>query len=124
MRIETFPDAPPPSAEQRLYETVGAMRIDPAASLAFGTGSADLVLRGDLESLNFVDCAAGTRWAEQAARPGLLTVIDEHGADITDRFFVRDGDGLALKGPATPAMITRDETIVRQDCLGYLMRRL
>jgi hypothetical protein len=128
LRLERFPDRPPEASAQRLYETVGAMHIDASASFAFGEDGkgreADLVLRGDIESLNFADLDAGALWAIAERRPGALTVVDEHGVDLTARFFRREGDALMLREAATPAMITHDEAIVRQDCLGYLMRRL
>ncbi len=53
-----------------------------------------------------------------------LDVRDESGADVAAEFFdCRDGT-ISLRRAATPAMLTLDRRVVRQDCLCYLMERL
>ncbi|HPF28233.1 MAG TPA: hypothetical protein P5528_08795 [Steroidobacteraceae bacterium] len=42
-----------------LYETVGRVLVDPACSFSFGEARTELVLRADLEHLNFRDVSAG-----------------------------------------------------------------
>lgn len=124
MRLEDFPDAPPDGGAQRLYETVGAIVIDPAASISFGEPGGDIVLRADIETLNFADLAPGEIWAPSIRDAHALCVVDEHGDAITERFLEPRNGGLAITGPITPAMLTRDPAIIRSDCLGYFMRRL
>ncbi len=50
-----------------------------------------------------------------------LTVVDEQDRNLTDHFLERRGDSILLKRDVTPAMLTRDHAVIRQDCLGYLM---
>lgn len=124
MRLDSFPTTPPPDDAMRLYRTVGAVRIDPGSDFAFGGDTAPLSLRPDLETLNFVDLQQGTQWATVRGPVSPLQVVDEHGGDITAQFFVRDGDAIRLTRSVTPAMVTRDRTVIRQDCLCYLMEPL
>ncbi len=56
--------------------------------------------------------------------PARLQVRDENGVDIGLRLFdYRQGE-ITLKQPLMPAMLTRDERVIRQDCLCYLMERI
>jgi succinylglutamate desuccinylase len=122
--LDHFPDHAPPKEAVRLYQTIGSVMVDPAASISFDDTEADLALRPDLEAMNFSDLEAGTYWATAREPARALRVVGEHGDDLTDRFFVADGARISLKRAATPAMITSDESVIRQDCLGYLMTPL
>ena len=124
LELDDFPDTAPPDDALQLYRTVGSMIVDPAASVAFAPGEADLVLDEGLEALNFVDLAPGTCLASAGSPRKAIAVIDEHGHDLTDRFLRFEDGRISLRRAATPAMITRDLAIVQQDCLGYLMEPL
>ncbi|MEO1169866.1 MAG: M14 family metallopeptidase [Pseudomonadota bacterium] len=124
MRLDSFPDTPPPDDAMSLYHTLGAVLIDPDCDFAFGGETSQLSLRPDLETLNFTDLPADTQWATVRDPVSPLRVVDEHGGDITAQFFVRDGDTIRLRRPATPAMVTQDRNVIRQDCLCYLMEPL
>jgi hypothetical protein len=121
MRLDGFPAHPPAPGTLKLYETVGRVVIDPRASISFGEAHADLVLRADLEDLNFTEVPAGTPWATGSRARHALRVVNEHDDDLTDAFFGFTGDTAFLKRAVTPAMVSRDETAVRLDCLCYLM---
>ncbi len=56
MTADSLPTVAPPTSALRLYETVGRVLIDPACSFSFGEGETELVLRADLEHLNFQGC--------------------------------------------------------------------
>ncbi|WP_299323756.1 M14 family metallopeptidase [Parasphingopyxis sp.] len=124
MRLDRFPDAPPSADTVRLYHTLGSVLIDPECDFAFGGDTMPLNLRSDLERLNFTDLPADTPWANVHHPVSPLRVVDEHGNDLTAQFFRRDGDTIRLRCPATPAMVTQDRTVIRQDCLCYLMEPL
>ncbi len=121
MRLDRFPAHPPAPHALKLYETVGRVLIDPRRSFSFGEARADLVLRADLEDLNFTEVPAGTPWATGSGARNVLRVVNEHDDDLTDDFFAFTDDTAVLKRAVTPAMISRDETAVRLDCLCYLM---
>lgn len=121
MRIDGFPGHAPPQSVLKLFETVGRVLVDPASSFSFGEPPADLVLRRDLEDMNFVEQPAGTLWANGLDGQRALHVVNEHGDDLTAEFFAFDAGTVRLKRTVTPAMITHNRVSVRQDCLCYLM---
>ena len=92
-------------------------------SFTYGPGQADLILAPDLEGLNFCELAPGTSFGRvmTLGREVPLRVRDAGGGDVTARYFhIEDGE-LRLSRATMPTMLTRDETIIRQDCLCYLM---
>lgn len=124
MRLDGFPDHAPGASRQKLYETVGAVKVDPEASFSFGEPGSDIVFRGDLETLNFAEIEQGSVWAISARDADSLRVVNEHGDILTGRFLEPRSGGLVLRQAITPAMLTRDRAIIRDDCLCYFMRRL
>ena len=42
---------------------------------------------------------------------------------MADRFFAIDNQRLVTTVPVMPSMLTCDPTVIRQDCLCYLMER-
>ncbi len=79
----------------------------------------------ELDHFNFRELKFGERLGR--IRPGSaarLQVLDENGAEIGPRLFdYRQGE-IALRQALMPAMLTRDERVIRQDCLCYLMERI
>jgi succinylglutamate desuccinylase len=124
LNLDAFPEAVPPAGALRLYRTLGSVRIDPECDFAFGGSEAELNLRADLEALNFSELESGTCWATRRGSQIALKVIDEHDHDLTAQFFSYVGEDIRLTRPVTPAMITHDPDIIRQDCLCYLMEPL
>ena len=128
LEIERFHDRPPAPGSLELFETVGRVIVDPTASFAFDKdlgeplqGRSNIVFRSDLERLNFTQMPAGSAWAAYfQSNPG-MSVVDEHGHAITERFFQIGGGQVRLRRNVTPAMVTRDRDVIRQDCLCYLM---
>jgi len=53
-----------------------------------------------------------------------LDVYDDNGEAVHDYYFAVEDGALVTKRPLMPSMFTLDKTIIRQDCLGYLMERL
>lgn len=121
LRLDAFALHPPPDDALRLYQTVGRVVLDADCSFSFGDSGYDLALRADLEALNFVTLSAGAEWGHSQNRECGLRVLDEHDHDMTEDFFRFDNGTIRLVQESTPAMITRDIKVIRQDCLGYLM---
>ena len=124
LHLDRLPDRMPHPSDLLLFETVGRVIVDENCSFSFEDDGADLILRSDLEQKNFCGMAIGEEWGRSRYAQLPLTVLDEGGIDLTASFFIRHDDSIRLRTPVTPAMITRDRTIIRQDCLGYLMAPL
>ena len=125
LHLAEIPSQPVRSGDVHLFHTVATVRVKQAASFSFDGSPATLRFDPQLEWFNFRELEAGTvfaRCAEDAA--ACLDVRDENDRDVRDRFLTRNGDQIELLRRVMPAMLTRDERAVRQDCLCYFMERL
>jgi hypothetical protein len=124
LRLSHFPLHPVPKHDLDLYHTVATVKVPDSIEFCFGDGECELCFGDDLETLNFRDLEAGRPLA-RVRGPGLkLQVWNHDGRDVSASFLdVRD-DLLALKRAVTPAMLTKDARVIRQDCLCYFMERL
>jgi hypothetical protein len=52
-----------------------------------------------------------------------LQAKDEQGQDVSDRYFLLADGEVRLRQGVMPSMLTRNQEVIRQDCLGYLMER-
>lgn len=124
LQLSQFPDHPLSPQDYDLYHTVATVRIPADLSFGFECPESSLNLPADLDHLNFTELAAGTRLARVRDASIRLEVTDEQGNNVTDRYLLNDGEHLQTRLPVMPSMLTLDETVIRQDCLGYLMERL
>jgi hypothetical protein len=125
LHLDHFPAHPVARHDLDLYHTVAIVKMPETARFTFGQGEADIVFEAGLDHFNFTELQAGTRLGRVAGGLALpLLALDDGGLDVAaDYFAVREGD-LLTRQPVMPAMLTRDERIIRQDCLCYLMERL
>lgn len=124
LQLSRLPQGVP--AGVSIYHTVAAVRIPRSVSFSFGAGEAvEMQLMDDLERCNFRELPAGTRFAR--VRPGsgaFFSVEDNEGREAAAEYFLREGDEIQLRQPATPAMLACNEEAIRQDVLCYLMERI
>ncbi len=107
-----------------LFHTVAIVKVPPRISFGFGCNNRDLCLLDDLERLNFRELPSGTSFG----RVGSATVIpfdvrNEEDANVGERYFELEQEEIRTRTPLMPSMLTRDEAVIRQDCLCYLMER-
>lgn len=124
LNLSEHPAQPIAPHDIDLFHTVATVRIPASQPFGFGEFGDGLRLLDDLDHLNFRELPAGTAfgWAEHGARLP-LQVRDEANQDVAERYFqLRDGV-LRTRCPVMPSMLTRDERVIRQDCLCYLMER-
>lgn len=124
LHLAEFPERLVPPSEIDLYRNVARVRVANGASFGFDRDDVDLRLDAAIEQRNFDVLPAGTPFAR--VRPGSrarLEARDAAGVDHFERFFALSDDALVTREPVVPAMFTRDERIIRQDCLCYLMER-
>lgn len=126
LHLTEIPDHPVASEAIDLYHTVAQITVREDCAFGFDNSARDLRLGNDLDHLNFTDLAAGTTLGTlgNGLRRLPIQAFDETGRDVANDYFaIRDGQ-LVLKKNVMPSMLTLDEQIIRQDCLGYLMERI
>lgn len=118
--VPTHPVAP---HDIDLFHTVAQVKVPEQRSFGFPPGEADILFSPDLDRLNFRELPPGTAFGRVRSGDVRLDVRDEHGEDVADRYFgVEDGE-MRLRQAVMPSMLTRNEVVIRQDCLCYLMER-
>lgn len=123
LHLETLPDHAVAEGDLHLFHTVATVRPALTASLSFDGSPADLRFVPDLDHFNFRELLPGTLLAESAS-PAHVIATDDGGTDVSAEFFSHDDGSLRLARACMPAMITRDQRVIRQDCLCYLMERM
>lgn len=125
LHLDHFPEHPLPRQDLDLYRSVAIVNVPEAIRFSFGETEAELVFDADLDHFNFTELETGTSFGRLA--PGCplpLQAWDDEGRDVAAHYFEVDGGRLLIRQRVMPAMLTRNERIIRQDCLCYLMERL
>lgn len=124
LHLTELPDEPLAHQDIDLYHTVAQVRVPDNLAFSFSANEGDLILDPELERMNFCELPPGTLFATCRDDGGIgLDVRNELGEDVADRFFSLDQGQLRLRQSVMPSMLTLDETVIRQDCLCYLMER-
>ena len=124
LHLSEIPDHPVAAHDVDLFHTVAIVRVPRAYSFGFGDSSVDICFVDDLDHLNFRELPAGTTLAHIDGVEGLpLEASDEQGNEVAARFFRVEDNLLRTTRSVMPSMLTLDERVIRQDCLGYLMER-
>ena len=124
LHLSEIPDHPVAPHDVDLFHTVAIVRVPRAYSFGFGDKPVDICFIDDLDHLNFRELPPGTTLAHVDAIEGLpLEASDEQGREVAERFFRVEGNMLRTTRTMMPSMLTLDERVIRQDCLGYLMER-
>jgi hypothetical protein len=125
LHLSVIPDHPVADHDLDLLRTIAQVMIRPGVGFSFREGDADLVLHDHLDRLNFTDLPAGTVLGRVRRRLEVMPLLamDDSGRDVSHEFFYLAENRLVLRRPVLPSMLTLDERIIRQDCLGYLMER-
>lgn len=125
LNLSEFPAHPVPAQDVDLFHTVATVKVPDALSFGFGGHGLDIDFIPDLDHLNFMELDRGAVFGQ--TRPGgqaCLLAMNEDGRDVGAHLFDCSGGRIRLRKPLMPAMLTRDERVIRQDCLCYLMERL
>ena len=107
-----------------LYHTVARVLIPEAYSFGF-SDDATINLHHGIESYNFRALPAGTTFASiEPDSHAYLHTLDDNDSDINEQFFTTVNNNIVLKKDIMPAMLTTNTSVIRQDCLCYLMEKL
>ncbi len=124
LHLSHHPEHAPAHSDIELFHTVGIVKIPDRYSFGHGVSDADIRLAEDLDRFNFRELPAGTVLG--SLRPGIglgFEATDEHGNDVSERYFELTDHKIRLRVPVMPSMLTLDRRVIRQDCLCYLMER-
>jgi len=107
-----------------LYETIARLVIPDAVSFAFShealSQNADIVLRSDLDCLNFSELPPGTPIGEFRGQ-SRISLQDPDGGYLEDDYLDYKDGQIRLVQLVIPSMFTLNKEVIRQDCVGYLM---
>ncbi|MEA3275473.1 MAG: M14 family metallopeptidase [Pseudomonadota bacterium] len=124
LHLSALPEHPVALHDIDLFHTVAQVKVPEEVSFGFPPEAADILFTPELERLNFRELPGGTPLGRLGGNNGIrLDVRDEQGRDVNDRYFHFVDGELRLKLPVMPSMLTRNEAVIRQDCLCYLMER-
>lgn len=124
LHLAEIPQHPVAAHDVELFHTVAIVRVPAAHEFAFGDDASPINFVRHLDTLNFRELPVGSLIAE--CRPGMdlpLDVRDEQDREVSARYFRLDEGRLVTRVPVMPSMLTCDPTVIRQDCLCYLMER-
>jgi hypothetical protein len=125
LHLSEFPRHPVPAYDIDLYHTVATVKVPADLSFSFDGEDGHIRFEAELDHFNFRELPAETLWGWVSGRLGkYLEVTDEAGRDVSQAFFDCGRGQLRLRKRLMPAMLTKDSTVIRQDCLCYLMERL
>lgn len=124
LHLQELPDHPLPAHDINLYQTVARVTLPDNHSFSFSNLATDIHLLPALDRYNFSELPAGTEFASTTHPTARLHAWDDENVEVGEHFFTRDHGSIQLRQALMPAMLTLDETIIRQDCLCYLMKRL
>lgn len=125
LHLAEFKTKPVPHHDIDLFHTVAVVRVNETSSFSYSRDDVDLALLEDIDHMNFRELPSGTCFGQLASNTiDCINVQDEKGCDAGSRFFLAQDGELRTARPVMPSMLTLDETVIRQDCLCYLMERL
>ncbi len=121
LHMDHFPQRPVPAHDLQMVRTVATLNIPEHVSLDFNLNSqTDLRFDQNFDSMNFTEIKPQDIFAYSRVENPLI-VTDQLGEDITEQIIRVESGKVYLNRTFMPAMITLDESIIRQDCLCHLL---
>ena len=123
LHLAEIPDHAVHGSDVHVFHTVATLKVPAHIDFSF-SDDAPLRFAEGVEQCNFRELPAGSLLAQR--RPGsgaYIEVRDEAGREAGEAFLEYGEQDIRLRRSFMPAMLTRDERVIRQDCLCYLMER-
>lgn len=125
LHLNEFPQHAVAAHDIDLFHTVAVVKVPEQLSFGIDKDEVEVSFISNIDRLNFQELPAGTILGHiRCDHSPCLDAINEEGENLAQRYFQNDQGVLRLATPLMPSMLTQDETIIRQDCLCYLMERL
>ncbi len=121
LHIDHLPQRPLPAHDLQLMESFARVKVPQHIDFEFDlNGETELLFDPDFERYNFSEFHSHHVFA-RSRNSNPLMITNRYGNDITDQIIRVEHGKVFLNETLMPAMITTDESIVRQDCLCYLL---
>lgn len=125
LHLSDIPEHPIAEQDVDLFHTVAIVKIPPDTSFGFENSGVDILFSRDMDHFNFRELPKGTYLAKVAPHIKIpFDTRDEHGREVSERFFCIEEGQLITTTPVMPSMLTLNKDVIRQDCLCYLMERI
>ena len=124
LHLTEFPQHGVAEHDVDLFHTVATVKIPEHISFGFDENGVQLRLSSSIEYLNFRELSAGTFFGSSMDTDELpLLVTNSKGEPVHEGYFAMQDNEIILQTAVMPSMLTTDKTVIRQDCLCYLMER-
>lgn len=124
LHLSDFPAHAIAKHDMDLFHTVATVKVPENVEFGFGTHHLSLNFNEDIDHFNFKELTPGTPFGYCQGNHLPILAIDEDGNDVSESYFMMKDNQVVLRRQSMPAMLTRDERVIRQDCLCYLMERI
>lgn len=125
LHLKALDNAVLDSAQTQIYRSVARVELVPAVSVQIGESGADLNLQAGIDGYNWRELAAGTLLGRVSGELGqVLRVSNPDGVEVAGHYLQQRGEDILTRRLLTPAMLTTDPDIIRQDCLCYFLERV
>ncbi len=124
LHMQEISNDPVLAQDINLFHTVARVKVPQDVTFSFNDKGADILLPHELDKMNFSEVAADTCFGILQNNNSIrLHAFNDDEEEVGNSLFHIDEQKIKLKKSMMPAMLTLDETIIRQDCLCYLMER-
>ena len=121
LHMDHFPQRPVAAHDLQLVQSLATLNIPDEVSFDFNlTAQADLTFEAGFELKNFTEIKPTDIFAYTRIETP-LEITSQDGEDITNELMRVENGKVYLNKTVMPAMITLDKSIIRQDCLCYLL---
>jgi len=121
LHMDHLPQRPIAPHDLQLVQSMATLYVPDDVTFDFNlSAQADLTFESGFERKNFTEIKPTEVFAHtRIQRP--LSITNPQGEDVTEEIMRIENGKVYLNRTLIPAMITSNKTIVRQDCLCYLM---
>ncbi len=125
LKLDTVPDFPVHEEELYIYHSIARIHVPRKSRIGFNHApdGLDFTFLEDIDGNNFAELPENSLLGWRHNERMRLTVLDENDRDVEGKYIEYQNGEIRLKRSVVPSMFTTNETIVHQDCLGYLMER-
>ncbi|MEJ2115574.1 MAG: M14 family metallopeptidase [Gammaproteobacteria bacterium] len=125
LHMKEIPNDPVVPQDIHIFQTITRVKVPQDISFSFTDPDADILFTSELDKMNFSEMPANTYFGKTNSSSNIqLLAFNDDDEEIGEQIFHIEDQKILLSKPMMPAMLTLDETVIRQDCLCYLMERV